>query len=201
MGNLNLAETIPGQRVLRRISLILAVCFCHFLVPFAKGQSSPSSEYVSKATFLANFPNFAEWPPDAFPNSSSPFALCVVGDFSFGTTLAELTRSTRVQGHRIDVRWIRKIEELSSCHMVFVSRSQVRRYARMIELLRPSSVLTVGETPEFLGAGGIMSFSVAQDALQFDVNLEAANHARLKISSRLLVLARQVIYKREEGRS
>jgi hypothetical protein len=62
-------------------------------------------------------------------------------------------------------------------------------------------VLTVGETPEFLAAGGILSFSSQQGAIQFDVNLEAANKARLKISSRLLALARHIVNDAEAAKS
>ena len=43
--------------------------------------------------------------------------------------------------------------------------------------------------PDFLAAGGIISFTVENEALQFEVNLLAADSARLKISSRLLALA------------
>jgi hypothetical protein len=58
-----------------------------------------------------------------------------------------------------------------------------------------------GETPEFLDAGGILCFSSQQGAIQFDVNLEAANKAHLKISSRLLALARHVVNQAEAAKS
>lgn len=187
--------------LLRVFSIVFVICYFELSGQPLPAQISPNQEYLSKATFLVNFTNFIEWPPGAFPNSSTPFLLCVIGDFSFGTTLAELTRGIRVQGHRMDVRWIRKNDNPSVCNMVFVSHSEIQKYSRLIGILRTASILTVGETPEFLDVGGIMSFSLKEGNLQFDVNIDAANRAGLKISSRLLVLARQVISKREDARS
>jgi len=150
-------------------------------------------EYPAKANYLANFSSFVEWPQEALASEKAPFLICVFGDFPFGTSLAEITRGTTVHDRPVEIRWIRKPQELSSCQILFVSRSERKRYKQALDVVRGRTVLTVGETPEFLGAGGILSFSSQQGAVQFDVNLEAANKAHLKISSRLLALARRVV--------
>jgi hypothetical protein len=93
----------------------------------------------------------------------------------------------------MEVHWVRKDEDLRSCHIVFVSHSEAKRYAKLLESLDGASVLTVGETPDFLAAGGAVAFSVQHDALQFEVDLVHANKAHLRISSRLLALARRVV--------
>lgn len=157
-------------------------------------QDSPS-EYRDKANFLAKFPSFIDWPPEAFASAQSPFAVCVVGDFPFGTSLAALTRGQMVHGRRIEIRWTHKDEELRSCHVLFVNRSEAKRYAHILQAVQGVAVLTVGETPDFLDAGGAVSFSTQGEALQFEVNLVAANGAHLKISSRLLAIARRVLNK------
>jgi hypothetical protein len=54
-------------------------------------------------------------------------------------------------------------------------------------------VLTVGESPAFLRAGGIVSFAVEQGHVRFDVNRGAAEARGLKFSSQLLRLARSVM--------
>src|SRR5260370_42004974 len=138
---------------------------------FLAAQSSPSPEYRTKAHFLATFPNFIDWPDTAFASSQSSILLCVRGDFAFGTSLAELTRGVSVHGRSVEVRWVRKDEDLRSCHIVFVSHSEAKRYAKLLESLDGTSVLTVGETPDFLAAGAAVPFSVQSDALQFEVDL------------------------------
>jgi len=109
-------------------------------------------------------------------------------------------RGTTVHDRRLEIRWIHKPQELSSCQILFVSRSEQKRYNQALDVVRGRMVLTVGETPEFLAAAGFELLQ-QQGAIQFDVNLEAANKARLKISSRLLALARHIVNDAEAAKS
>ena len=130
--------------------------------PAAAQMAALTAEYRSKANFLATFPSFIEWPDEAFSKSGAPFVLCVVGDFQFGTSLAEMTRSVSPHGRRVEVRWVHKDPELRNCHLLFVSRSEAKRYAKVLQVVQGVDVLTVGETPDFLSAGGAMSFFVSE---------------------------------------
>jgi YfiR/HmsC-like len=163
-------------------------------------QPSTAAEYRSKANFLATFPSFVDWPESAFSSTQAPLLICVRGDFSFGTSLAELARGALSHGRRIEVRWVHKDQELRTCHIAFVSRSESKRYAKLLQALDGAGVLTVGETDDFLAAGGAITFSFERETLQFEVNLVAAENARLKISSRLLALARRVRNKSEAAK-
>ncbi len=160
-----------------------------------RAQGPRAVEYRAKANFLANSPRFIEWPADGLPPGQTPFLICVFGDFSFGTSLAEMTRGATIHQRRIEIHWVRKEQELRSCQILFVSQSERSRYRRVFEAVRGQGVLTVGETPEFLDAGGILSLSMQRQLVQFDVNLEAANRAHLKIHSRMLALARRIVNK------
>ena len=169
--------------------------------PPLRAQTPADAEYRAKANFLSKVSGFVEWPADALPLNHGPFLVCVLGSFSFGTSLAELSRGTTVHGGRLEVRWIRKDEESRSCHILFVSQSEQKRYRRVLEKLSGQKVLTVGETPEFLDAGGILCFSMEEGALRFEVNLDEATKSHLKISSRLLALARRVVNRGEAAKS
>jgi YfiR/HmsC-like len=170
--------------------------------PSVWAQDAASAEYRSKANFLIRFLDFIEWPDTAFASAEAPFSVCVRGDFSFGTALAEVARRSSPHGRRIDVRWLRTDQESRGCHVLFVSRSESRRYPEVLHAADAPGVLTIGETPDFLEAGGAMSFIVKTDAnqrelLQFEVNLIAATDAQLKISSKLLAVARRVVNRPE----
>jgi YfiR/HmsC-like len=156
-------------------------------------DDSVSEEYQLKANFLAMAPNFVEWPNNASAGGAKTFQICIFGAFPFGTELAELTRRTTVVGKSVEVRWIRQEMELRSCQIVFVSRSEQKHYKKLLASMRDTSALTVGETPDFVDAGGIVSLEARSGGLEIEVNLEAAQQARLKISARLLALARRVI--------
>jgi len=156
-------------------------------------QSSSSAEYLAKANFLAAFPNFIDWPDSAFASPQASILLCVRGDFAFGTSLAELTRGRSIHGRSLEVRLIRKDEDLRSCHIVFVSHSESKRYGKLLQSLDGASILTVGETSDFLAAGGTVAFSVKGKSLQFEISLPHANTAHLRISSHMLALAHRVV--------
>lgn len=190
------------KAVAHRIMLVgVASCLFACAALPVRSQASRAAEYRSKANFLATFPSFVDWPESAFTSLQSPFLICVRGDFSFGTSLAELARRASPHGRRIAVRWVHQDQELRNCHIAFVSRSESKRYAKLLQPLEGTGVLTVGETEDFLGAGGAVSFSFEHETLQFEVNLIAADTAHLKISSRLLALARHVVSKTDAGKS
>jgi len=154
-------------------------------------QESVSAEYVWKANFLARSASFVDWPADSMQTVNA-FRWCVFGTFSFGTTLAELTRDIVVNGKKSEVKWIHKEAELVGCQIIFVSRSEEKRYPKVLEAARAGNGLTVGETPNFLDAGGMMALLTDGKSPGFEVNLDAVQLARLKVSSRLLILARRV---------
>lgn len=159
-----------------------------------------AGEYEAKARFLANTPGFVEWPTSAFQAPGRPVLICVHGDFSFGTSLAELTRGESVKGRRIEVKWARSEQDLPSCQVVFVSRSAAKRYAKVLQLVKDSGCLTIGEDPDFLKAGGMVYLDPTPRGLTFDVNLDAVQRGHLKLSSQLLSLARHVLHDAEPSR-
>ena len=93
-----------------------------------QAQVPAAAEYRTKANYLANFPSFVEWPTEGLPASNAPFLVCVFGEFSFGTSLAEITRGATVHDRRLEIRWVRKAQELAACQILFVSRSEQKRY-------------------------------------------------------------------------
>jgi len=182
-------------RLMRAAAALWLLGIVVLLMPSTSAQAGRVEEYRAKANFLAAFPNFIDWPEEAFPSEQAPFLLCVFGDFPFGTSLTEMTRGVSIRGRRIEVRWVHKDQDLRACHILFMSRSQVKSYGKILKAVQGASVLTVGESPEFLDSGGAINFIYDADRLQFEVNMAAANDARLRISSNMLALARHVVTK------
>lgn len=172
----------------------LAITLTLFFAPYlTSAQGSVHDEYRTKASYLATFPSFIEWPETAFSSPDAPFLVCVLGDFRFGTALAEFARSSSPHGRRIDIRWARKNENLRRCHILFISNSEAKSYARILKFVQGAETLTVGETTDFLSAGGMLGLLFQNDTLQFEVNLVVANEAHLQVSSKLLALAHRVV--------
>jgi hypothetical protein len=160
----------------------------------APANSYPtSSEYRLKADFIANFLKFVDWPDSAFSSPRKPLLLCVYGYFPFGTSLAENAQKTTVHDRQIEVRIVHVEQELRACQVVFVSQEAEKQYAKVLGVLHDVNVLTIGETPDFLDAGGAVTLYFQAERVQFDVHLGHANQAHIKISSRLLAMARHVV--------
>jgi hypothetical protein len=178
------------------IAAAIAVAF-----PVAGAQEYIPAQSRNKAAFLATFPSFVDWPDGAFSAPNSPLVVCVLGDFRFGTTLAEVSRDATPHGRRMSVRWIRNDQQIHGCHILFVSGSELSHYSKVIASVQGTSTFTVGETPKFLAAGGMLSISFENDVVQFEVNLGSAREAHFHVSSRLLALAHRVVEPAESAKS
>jgi hypothetical protein len=81
---------------------------------------------------------------------------------------------------------------LNLCHIVFIPVTEKDQAARIVKSLRGSGTLTVGECEGFAVRGGIINFTLEGGNVRFEINRLAAERAGLKISSRLLNLAKVV---------
>jgi hypothetical protein len=149
-------------------------------------------EYDVKGAFLFNFTKFVEWPMAAFADEHSPLKLCVLGENPFGKALLKGLTESEVGGRKLIFTHLESANNLEACHVLFVSRSERDRLPQILAGLHNAPVLTVGDMPAFLEQGGMVNFILEGSKVRFDVNLEAAEPAGLKISSRLLALAKHV---------
>jgi hypothetical protein len=174
---------------LRRWSIVFLVC-----LPKAAGASDKLlSDYQVKAAYIYTFAKFVEWPSQSFENTSTPLRFCILNDRSFEVELDRMVKGKAVAGHAIEVVQVQDGIQARSCHVLFINSAQGRQARHTIEALRGTSVLTVGETSDFLAEGGVINFVIEDDRVQFQVNQKAANAAGLYISSRLLSVAKRVV--------
>lgn len=172
--------------------LMLVVCVA-WLFPGDAFSQVLSQEYQLKAMYLRKIPSFVEWPPSAANTSKAAFQMCTLGDYPFGSRLAQEVGGVSVSGRMIELRWVHKEQELNGCEVIFFSRSEAKRYEKILDGLKEKSVLTVGETEGFLEAGGMVEFRFENNRLQMEVNLVAVRKASLKVDARLLALAKRVV--------
>jgi hypothetical protein len=143
-----------------------------------------SPEYQVKAAYLYNFLKYIEWPD----RTSRPFTICIAGQNPFGDILSALTSAERVRGNPVRTRVILGPEP--GCDVIFAPRtSNISAY---LQMAAGKPILTVGETARFIEQGGILNFFLENGKVRFEINRNAAERAGLRISSRLLQLAKIV---------
>lgn len=168
-------------------------------VPHAGAQSEPPTEYQIKAAFLYNFAKFVEWPAEAFPDTRAAIHLCVVGEDPFGDVLEQTVSGKAIHGRPLAIKRLKSDQDLKVCQILFISSSEKWRLVPILGSLRGSSVLTVGETQRFAQLGGMINFILEESKVRFEINVEAAERVRLKMSAKLLSLARIVIEEHHGG--
>jgi len=162
------------------------------LRPSIAGAQEAPTEYQVKAAFLFNFVKFIEWPAESFRENGGRIRLCVLGEDPFGPELERIVAGKSVNGHALEVVHLNQAGRSSHCQMLFVGSAQAGVLRKALTDLRGESVLTVGESPEFIRQGGAIRLFLLDNRVRFDINLEAADQAGLKISSKLLALAQSV---------
>lgn len=144
-----------------------------------------------KAAFLYNFTKFVEWPPRG-GRGDEPFRICVLADPVFARTVDRIIEGESIQGRRLVRTAPQTVDDARACNILYVGRSEAERGARMIAAVRQLPVLTVGDAPNFVDQGGAIGFVLENDRVRFDVSAPAVDRSGLKVSSKLLRVARTV---------
>ena len=192
-----IALSASGEsRQLRGWMFLLRVALC-FLAVVAQAQSA--TEYQVKAAFLFNFARFVEWPAEAFPTADAPLQICILGQDPFGADFEQMIVDKSVNGHRMEIAHPEGVPQARACHILFIAFSEKPRLREILQGLRGTSVLTVGEVPGFVQMGGIINFVLDDNRVRFEINQRAAQLVRLKLSARLLTVAKLVLTGDESG--
>ena len=156
-----------------------------------EGQS-PYTEYQLKAAYIEKFTHFIRWPNLPAGGENPRFRITILGEDPFGRYIDELFRTVAVKAMPVEIRRIRKIEELDSTHILFICRSEKDRLKRILERVRHRPILTIGDTPGYAEAGVILNLFKKDNYIRFEANLTAIADSGLEVNSRLLKLAKIV---------
>jgi hypothetical protein len=180
----------------RALAALAVLVLCIMPAAFAQTVEQTAvinREYAIKAGFLYHFLTYVEWPAGSMPGEGKPFVIGIVQANPFGTALEKIAQSKEVAGHPIQVRLLQPTESLAGCHIVFVPLSvPAEHQAGVLKASQSSWVLLVGETDDFIERGGHVQFFVEGNKVRFAFSAELAKREDLKVSSKLLALAKIV---------
>jgi hypothetical protein len=171
------------------LAIALAVPMCATARPVLVAQVASADEV--KAAFLFNFAKFVEWPSDVAP-PGAPLIMGVLGNDAVEESLRTVTRGKSVGAHQLTVKRLTGGDDLTRLHLLFVGAAERMRMSEVLGRVEGASVLTVSDVDRFCQSGGVIALAMEENRVRFDVNLEAAERRRLRVSSKLLSLARTV---------
>ena len=159
----------------------------------ARAESdTTAAEYRIKAAFLFKFVGFVEWPPATFERADAPFTIGVLGNATLGNELEQIVAGRQVTGHPVRVRVLGRGDSSAGLQVLFVGLSEAGHLGAVVAATDGVSTLVVSESDGALALGSAINFVVVDDKVRFDVALHSINRAGLKISARLLAVARVV---------
>ncbi len=180
-------------RIRRWVILAAAILGLLFAAsPPARGDAF--SEYQVKAVFLYNLVNFVQWPPPSLNETDAFFTIGILGDDPFGKTLDRTVSNETVCGRAIRIVRYTDPAELDKqrCQLLFITLDISRTCPELYTRLCRKGILTVSDQDGFVSRGGMINLLTSGKRIQLEINLDNASQAGLKISSKLLNLARVV---------
>jgi len=181
-----------------RMAWLVAWALAGALSECSPAEAAPAfDEYQVKAAFVCKFTQYVDWPPQALPGPGDPLVIGFLGPDAVADALVRSAADMAAQGRPIEVRRLGRGEPVAGLHVLYVVGpvGSVRGNELLADA-RSRALLTVTElATDWSPAQSMINFVVADGKVRFDVSLPAAEVGNLKISARLLSVARRVIAK------
>ena len=152
-----------------------------------------ATEAEIKAAYLLRFIGFVEWPDAAFASPDAPLRMGVLDADQVATELTSMARGRLLGRRPIVPQRLRGEDSVNGLHALFVGRDSKSRLAGLVAGAGDQALLTVAENGDTPVPGSAITFVVVDGKVRFDVVLPVAEQLHVKISSRLLPVARRVL--------
>lgn len=164
------------------MALLLAVCTPVW-------ADSRYQEQQVKAAYLLRFLNYVEWPASSMGAAGAPLIVGVLADQGFVGLLSDGARSFELQGRKVVIRPVRTVSDLAGAHMLYVGEASPLLPA-LLSTLAGQPVLLVSDDDVASGEAAAIRLVVDSARVRFDISPSVAERNGLKVSARLLALAR-----------
>ena len=148
-------------------------------------------EYAIKAAFLYQFSRYVDWPSAAFGGADDAFVIGVYKTDPFDAMLRKIAATKKVGDRSIAAKVVETPEQCRECHILFVSQTvSAEERSQVIQAAQDAAVLVVGESGGFVQQGGAAQFFLVGNKVRFAFHDQIDKRHGLKVSSKLLSLAR-----------
>jgi len=156
-------------------------------------HAQQASEAAVKAAFIYRFANYIEWPEGAFA-PDAPFAIGVAGADDVAAELEKIVVGRTVNGRRVVARRVGEGDPVRGLHALFIGKG-VSNPRALLRASQTPGLLVVTEGERGLELGSAINLVVVEDRVAFEVSVDAAEKNGLRVSARMLAVARRVVPK------
>ncbi len=203
-GSRRVSRLIAGGLPLR---IVLALVSCAAAVgvslPAVEGAIDDERAAHVKAAFVLNFARYTDWPDAAFAGSGDPVVIGVIGNTTVAEAVEKTVADQRIDGRRIAVRRLgpagvmqhdaaRFTAAAAGCQVLYFADPASAPLAARLAALGFEHVLTIGDGNRLAEAGVMLALLIDADRIVFAANPVAIRGSRVRVSSKVLQLARIV---------
>ncbi|MCK5831233.1 MAG: YfiR family protein [Methylococcales bacterium] len=153
-------------------------------------------EDTLKAVYSFKFGKFVQWPESKLNNSKKTLGYCILGKNPFTNAAFKSIENALVKGRKLKIQiyssGLLSDDALQDCHIVYVSQSEKNHQQHILAVLRNRPILTISDIDGFSQKGGMITLININERIHFEINPVAFKRAGLKVSSKLIELARLV---------
>lgn len=139
-----------------------------------------------KAVFIYNFTKYIEW-PKAYKEGE--FTIGIIGESPLYSELTKMTQTKKVANQSLQVKKFNSIDELSKCHILYLSKDKSGEISSLLKSLKNNSTLIVTEETGLVDKGAGINFIIKDNRQKFELNKGNVEKYKLKVSSSLEALA------------
>ena len=179
---------------MKKYLIYITICILSLAGTLLSGkqvQSLEGTEFQIKAAMMVNFIQFVEWPEDDPNLPVDSIILGIIGEDNFGNTLDQI-EGRIINGKRLTILRFNTLKDLNKCQVLFVPESESYRMYEILKSVNGYPILTIGESEGFTQLGGVISFYLEKNHIRFEINKSAALNSNLRISAKLMEIARVV---------
>lgn len=138
---------------------------------------------------LHKFAMYTTWPDKSFKDEKAPFVFGILGQDPFGKD-TELLKGATLMGRKLVIKRLANLQEALSSHLLFISSSEKERLPQILEALKNTSILTVGDMENFYESRGMLQIVSRAEGTSFKINEQAVKDAKLSINPQLIMSCR-----------
>jgi hypothetical protein len=142
----------------------------------------------AQTLFIYNFSRLIEWPANY---RTGPFVIGILGTSDVAAELEAYTKGKKVGTQDINVIRYKTLQEISTCHILFVPFSKTKQIPEIISFLNGKSTLIITEKNGALNEGSAINFVILEDKMKFELKPENASKFGIKFSSKLQEMSLQ----------